>query len=208
VRIEQSFTVAVPVAEVWSALIDVESVAPCLPGAEITGSDNGTFHGLFTVKIGPTTAKYRGTLEMQSVDEAAHIAKMKAHGSDTRGQGGASAEIVSTLSEEGDGTRIDVATDLNITGRLARFGRGGMIEDISQHLMDKFAACLQESLTAAGRREAGPDAEASPAQEAVRDRTPGQPPMRPAEPVKGIRLALRLLAARLRRMIRRRRGQP
>lgn len=200
-RIEQSFTVAAPVAEVWSALIDVERVAPCLPGAEITGADGGTFHGLFTVKIGPTTAKYRGTLEMQSVDEAGRTATMKAHGSDTRGQGGASAEIVSTLSEQGDGARIDVATDLNITGRLARFGRGGMIEDISQHLMERFAACLQESLTAAGPRKAGADGEGAPAQEAAPDRAPGQPPMRQAEPVRGIRLVLRVLAARLWRMI-------
>jgi carbon monoxide dehydrogenase subunit G len=183
VRIEQSFTVAVPVAEVWSALIDVERVAPCLPGAEITGSDDGAFHGLFTVKIGPTTAKYRGTLEMQNVDEAARTARMKARGSDTRGQGGASAEIASTLSEEGDGTRIDVVTDLTISGRLARFGRGGMIEDISQQLMAEFATCLQASLTAAGAREAGQ-----------------------AEPVKGIRLVLRALAARLRGVIRRASG--
>lgn len=185
-KIQQSFTVAVPADEVWAALIDIERIAPCLPGADITGKDDDgeTFHGLFTLKIGPATAKYRGTLKLQVVDEAAHSATMHAHGRDTRGQGGATAEIVSTVSASGEGTRVDLATDLTITGKLARFGRGGMIEDISRLLMEQFAVCLQERLAA--------------------ERTPS-PPSKPAaahraERVKAIRLILRLALRRLARL--------
>ena len=148
-RLEQSFEVAAPVGRVWKPLIDVEHVAPCLPGAAVTGrNDDGSYSGSFTVKIGPTTASYSGKLQMlQEVDESAHSATMHAQGSDKRGQGGATATIFSTLSPaDGDGTRVEVITDYHITGRLARFGRGGMIEDISQKLLRQFAARLQDSL--------------------------------------------------------------
>src|ERR671932_600723 len=99
-KLEQSFTVAAPVEQVWEALVDVDRVAPCLPGAQITGRDDeGNYKGTFSVKLGPTTA-------------------------------------------------ADVSTDFHITGRLARFGRSGMIEDISRRLMRDFADCLQSSLQA------------------------------------------------------------
>jgi uncharacterized protein len=148
VKLEQSFEVAAPVERVWKALIDVEHVAPCLPGAAVTGrNEDGSYNGSFTVKIGPTTASYTGKLEMESVDEASHTATMSAQGSDKRGQGGATAKIVSTLEALGEGrTKVEVDTDYHITGRLARFGRGGMIEDISERLLKDFASRLAESL--------------------------------------------------------------
>lgn len=147
-RLEQSFEVSAPVERVWEALIDVERVAPCLPGAAITGrNDDGTYDGTFTIKIGPTTASYTGKLEMDLVDESARSATMRAQGSDKRGQGGAKATIVSKLTPAGEvATRVEVDTDYSITGRLARFGRGGMIEDISERLLKEFAARLQASL--------------------------------------------------------------
>ena len=155
-KLEQSFSVQAPIDEVWAALIDVERIAPCLPGAEITGQDpDGAYGGTFTVKLGPTTASYRGSLRMEAVDEAARTVTMSAKGTDRRGQGGASATIVSTMREEGGATSVDVLTDFHITGRLARFGRSGMIEDISRRLMRDFSTCLQTSIgggTAAGVR--------------------------------------------------------
>jgi carbon monoxide dehydrogenase subunit G len=148
-KLEQSFEVAAPIVRVWDALIDVERVAPSLPGAAITGrNDDGSYSGTFTIKIGPTTAAYTGKLEMENVDEATHTATMQAQGTDKRGQGGAKATIVSKLSPAGEGaTRVEVDTDYHITGRLARFGRGGMIEDISERLLREFASRLQASLT-------------------------------------------------------------
>ena len=146
-KLEQSFTVAAPVEQVWDMLVDVERVAPCLPGAEVTGQrPDGSYEGNFTVKLGPTTASYRGSLKMDSLDEASRTATMHANGTDKRGQGGAHAVIVSTMRQEGDETLVDVVTDFTITGRLARFGRGGMIEDISKRMMRDFSQCLQASL--------------------------------------------------------------
>jgi uncharacterized protein len=148
-KLEQSFTVTAPIEQVWAALIDVERVAPCLPGAEITGqAPDGGYEGTFSVRLGPATAAYNGSLRMESLDEATHTATMTARGTDKRGQGGANASIVSTMRQEGDDTLVEVVTDFTITGRLARFGRGGMIEDISKRLMRDFAQCLQSTLAA------------------------------------------------------------
>ena len=150
-KLEQSFEVDAPLDRVWEALVDVERVAPCLPGAAVTGrNDDGTYNGTFTIKIGPTTASYTGKLEMQKIDESAHVATMHAQGSDKRGQGGATATIVSTLSARNGGTQVQVVTDYHITGRLARFGRGGMIEVISERLLREFAGRLQSSLAGGG----------------------------------------------------------
>ena len=147
-KLEHSFEVNAPIEQVWTALIDLEKVAPCLPGAAITGHDDGgTYHGEFQVKLGPTTAAYRGTIKIESADAEAHTATLAARGTDKRGQGGASATIVNTLrASEGGGTRVDAVTDFTITGRLASFGRGGMIRDISNRLLRDFAACLQQRL--------------------------------------------------------------
>lgn len=154
-KLEQTFEVAAPLQRVWAALIDVEHVAPCLPGAAVTGrNDDGSYSGTFKVKIGPTSAAYSGKLYMENVDEGAHSATMNASGTDKRGQGGAKATIVSKVTEGQDGaTKVEVVTDYHITGRLARFGRGGMIEEISNRLLGQFATSLQASLA-----EGGPDA--------------------------------------------------
>jgi uncharacterized protein len=168
-KLEQSFTVQAPVEQVWAALVDVQRVAPCLPGAEITEvGEDGTYNGTFSVKLGPTTAAYNGTLKLEEVDEAARRATMSARGTDKRGQGGASATIISTVVEEGGATRVDVDTDFTITGRLARFGRGGMIQDVSKRLMADFASCLQANLAQEPAAAAQPaSATASSAAEAA-----------------------------------------
>ncbi len=147
-KLEQSFEVAAPPDAVWSALIDVQRVAPCLPGAELTaGEDERTYQGTFSVKLGPTSASYRGTLRLEEVDEAARRATMRANGTDKRGQGGAKATIVSTVREgEGGASVVEVDTDYSITGRLAAFGRGGMIQDVANRLLREFAACLSTTL--------------------------------------------------------------
>jgi uncharacterized protein len=154
-KLEQSFEVAAPLDQVWAALIDVERVAPCLPGAEVTGrNDDGSYDGSFRVKIGPTAAAYVGKLEMSAVDEAARTATMQASGTDRRGQGGAKATIVSSVKAgPGGATVVEVVTDYSITGRLARFGRAGMIEEIGNQLLTEFAASLQGMLAGPGDYE-------------------------------------------------------
>src|SRR5919108_3697838 len=150
-KLEQSFEVQAPIDVVWAALNDLERVAPCLPGAAITGHDDeGTYHGEFKVKLGPMTAAYNGTIRIEDIDEAAHRATLKAKGTDKRGQGGANATIVNTLSEREGVTVVEAVTDFNITGRLPPFGRGGIMEDVSNRLMRDFATCLSTRLAESG----------------------------------------------------------
>jgi carbon monoxide dehydrogenase subunit G len=229
-NLEQSFTVNAPLQRVWEALIDVERVAPCLPGAEITeASDDGTYHGAFTVKLGPTTAAYRGELRLESIDESSRTVTMRAGGQDKRGQGSAKATIVSVMRTEGDGTVVDVRTDFTITGRLARFGRGGMIRDVSNRLLCDFSSCLTQSIEAegasaepapAGEKGGAADGSGSvtldepgpsgaPVAEGVGPAgsisaqgpaTAPPPRPRPAKPVSAISLLLSVLGKRIRRL--------
>jgi uncharacterized protein len=154
-KLDQSFEVNAPLQRVWEALIDVERVAPCLPGATVTGhNDDGSYNGEFKVKIGPTSAAYSGKLNMEWVDEDSHHTMIEAAGTDKRGQGGAKATIESSVEKIDAGTtQVNVSTDYHITGRLARFGRGGMIEEISNRLLREFATNLQTMLA-----QDGPDA--------------------------------------------------
>ena len=211
-KLEQSFTVAAPVEAVWAALIDVERVAPCLPGAEITGADeDGAYHGTFTVKLGPTTAAYNGTLRLDEVDEAAHTVVMSARGTDKRGQGGATATIRSVVAPDdaGEGTKVEVDTDFTITGRLARFGRGGMIEDVSRRLLGDFSTCLQQRIVAEqappppapAPEPAAEGATSAPA--AAAPPPPPPPPAPAAKPVNGLKLFFQVLGDRLRRLFKR-----
>lgn len=195
-KLEQSFEVKAPVDEVWAALTDLERVAPCLPGAAITGHDeDGTYHGEFKVKLGPTTASYRGTVKIEGTDDATHTATMRAKGTDKRGQGGAQATIVNRLTSVDGGTRVDAVTDYTITGRLASFGRGGMIQDISNRLLGDFSTCLQAQL-------ATPEAEPAPssATGTLAADTPApapRPAPQPAKPINGMGLLVSVLRNRV-----------
>jgi carbon monoxide dehydrogenase subunit G len=215
-RLEQSFEVDAPIEQVWAALIDVEKVAPCLPGASITGHDEeGTYQGEFQVKLGPTTASYRGTIKLESSDAEAHTATLAARGTDKRGQGGASATILNTLhTTEGGGTRVDTVSDYTITGRLASLGRGGMINDISKRLLRDFAACLQQRLAAEPAGGLTGEEAAASAGATTEAKAPGElpqpprppvasPPPPPAPPVKGISLFVSVLLERIRNLFRR-----
>ena len=207
-KLDQSFEVKAPLDEVWSALIDIERVAPCLPGAEVTeAGDGGEFKGTFSVKLGPTTAAYNGTLKMENVDEATHTATMLANGSNRRGQGGAKATIVSRVREaDSGGTHVDIDTDYTITGPLARLGRGGMIQDVSNRLLREFAACLQRNLEAsqAPAPQAAPESGApQPASEGAAPQSAPAPAPAPAKPVSGLSLFFGALLDRLKRLFKR-----
>jgi carbon monoxide dehydrogenase subunit G len=212
-RMEQSFEVQAPLAQVWSALIDLERVAPCLPGAAITGHDeDGTYHGTFSVKLGPMTAAYNGTIKIEDIDEASHVATLKAKGTDKRGQGGANATIVNTLSEHDGVTQVAAVTDFNITGRLAQFGRGGIMEDVSNRLMRDFATCLSTRLgegppAAAPAAPSGAEVtagDAAPEEVAAAASTPPPPPVPAPAPVKGFSLFFSVLWERIKRLFPRR----
>ena len=140
-KLENEFTVPASVDDAWKVLLNVEQVAPCLPGAEIEGSDGDSYKGTMTVKIGPITAKYKGTIEIQEADDAAHRAVMRAKARDARGQGGAQATITSSMEASDEGTRVKVETDMRVTGAAAQFGRGVM-QDVG-----RFADCLASEMS-------------------------------------------------------------
>src|SRR3954451_21309286 len=146
-KLENDFTVPAPIDEAWAVLLDVERVAPCLPGAAVEpGGDEGSYNGTMTVKIGPITARYKGTVRIQEADEAARRAVMRAQAKDARGQGTAAATITSTREEWGTGTRVKVVTDMRVTGPAAQFGRGVM-QDVSAMMMRQFAECLASEMS-------------------------------------------------------------
>jgi carbon monoxide dehydrogenase subunit G len=216
VKLEQTFEVDAPLERVWEALIDVERVAPCLPGATVTqAGDDGTYEGTFSAKVGPASVSFKGTLKMENVDEASHTATMQANGSNRRGQGGAKATIVSRVQErDGGGTKVDIDTDYTITGPLARLGRGGMIEDVGNRLLREFANCLEQRLAheQAAESTAPPAEAAEGVQESTAYRqTPGlespqaptaqtPPPAPQAKPISGFSLILGVLRDRLKRL--------
>jgi uncharacterized protein len=158
-RLDHTFTVSVPVDEAWKVLLDLPTVAPCMPGATLTGVEGDTFTGTVKVKLGPVALTYQGKGRFVERDEAAHRVVIEASGRDPRAAGTAAATVTATLLADGDVTRVDVLTDLTVTGRPAQFGRG-MLADVSGKLIGQFADCLADTLTA-------PAAAAAPAPAAV-----------------------------------------
>ncbi len=214
-KLEQTFEVDAPLERVWEALINVERVAPCLPGATITeAGEDGSYEGTFSAKVGPASVSFKGTQKMDEVDEATHTAKMLANGSNRRGQGGAKATIVSRVAEsEGGGTKVDIDTDYSITGPLARLGRGGMIEDVGNRLLRDFASCLEQQLAYQEAKEEAPVETATSAPsgdepgatgytatpDAEKASVPPPPPPQ-AKPIGGFSLFLGVLRDRLKRL--------
>ncbi|MDQ1565574.1 MAG: uncharacterized protein QOF96_454 [Actinomycetota bacterium] len=161
-ELSNEFVVPVGVDEAWVLLTDVERIAPCMPGAQLTEIEGDEYRGVVKVKVGPITAQYKGKATFVEKDDAAHKAVLRAEGRDTRGQGNANATITATLVTEDGGTRVTVVTDLAITGRAAQFGRGVMA-DVSTKLLGQFVSCLEKNVLGAG----APAAEAPAAESAA-----------------------------------------
>ena len=146
-KLENRFTVPVPVDQAWKVLLDVERVAPCMPGATLTKVDGDDFEGTVKVKVGPINLTYGGRASFVSKDDATHTAIIDGSGKETRGTGTAKALITCRLVDRGSSTDVEVDTDLNVTGKPAQFGRG-VLADVSAKLVDQFAACLSERISA------------------------------------------------------------
>jgi len=157
VRLEHSFEVPAPIERAWEALLDIERVAPCMPGATLTEHDGDDFAGTVKVKLGPVNLTYKGKGRFVDIDEAARRVVITASGADTRGAGTASASVTAVLVVAAEArTRVDVVTDLDVTGKAVQFGRG-LIGDVSTRLIGQFADCLAEKLAEqpAGEEPAG-----------------------------------------------------
>lgn len=149
-QLQHEFTVPVPVADAWLLLLDVQRLAPCLPGASLETCDGERFTGRVAVKLGAVQVRYQGTGEFVERDEAAHRMVLRANGSESRGSGTANATITAALHEEAGQTRVRVDIELSITGRAAQFGRG-IITEVAEKIIAQFAGNLRESLNQTDR---------------------------------------------------------
>ena len=148
---ENSFNVGVPVDEAWAILTDVERIAPCMPGAELTEViDENSFKGKVSVRLGPVALTFAGDARFEDRDDEGHSARVKAQGRDSKGRGGANANVDFRLIPAEDGsTRVEIRTDLQLSGSVAQYGRGvGMIKDVATQLIDRFADALHEQIVA------------------------------------------------------------
>ena len=144
-KLENEFTVSVPIDRAWEVLTDIPLITPCLPGATLTDHDADEYKGKIKIKLGPVTADYSGSAVFVQRDEAARHVEISASGRDSRGSGNASATITADMTPDGDGTKVSITTDLKISGKVAQFGKG-MIAEVSAKLIDQFVDCIEQEL--------------------------------------------------------------
>ncbi|HEY1570485.1 MAG TPA: SRPBCC family protein [Pseudonocardiaceae bacterium] len=145
-RISHSFVVPVDVDSAWDVLLDVERIAPCMPGAALNSFDGDAFTGTVAVKLGAMAMRYAGTGQFVERDAGARRVVFEASGRETKGSGTAKATVTATLHPDGNRTRVDVDTDLAVAGRAAQFGRS-IMNDVAGKLLDQFATSLSASMT-------------------------------------------------------------
>ena len=163
-ELSNDFEVSAPIEKVWEVINDVELIAPCLPGAQLEEVGNDEYKGFVKVKVGPITAQYKGVAKFVEVDDSNHRVVIRGEGRDTRGAGNAAADITASLESVPEGTRVNVVTDLKITGKVAQFGRGVMA-DISKKLMGQFANNLSELVLSEDSKPASTGSEGSELEE-------------------------------------------
>jgi carbon monoxide dehydrogenase subunit G len=185
VKLENSFEVPASPEAAWALLMDVPRVIPCMPGATLDEAvDDDNWKATMAVKLGPISLSFKTDVKREESDEAARRAKLSARAREARGKGNASATIESSLTPQNGGTKVDIVTDLQLTGPVAQYGRG-LVQDVSSQLVGQFADCLKKQLVAATPEEAAAAA-------ATR-----------ARPVGGLRLGLGALWRALGRLFRR-----
>jgi carbon monoxide dehydrogenase subunit G len=193
-EMQNSFTVPADIATAWEVLMDVPRIAPCMPGAELTEVvDASHFKGNAKLRVGPVQLSFAGEAELTDVDAEAHTARVSARGNDTKGRGAAQADVTFALVEEGGNTRVDINTDLNLTGAVAQYGRAaGLINEIAAQIIADFAKNLEGQLS-----PAAPADGTSPADVDAPAATPAAPVA--DNSISGISLFFRALGAMIRR---------
>jgi carbon monoxide dehydrogenase subunit G len=147
-RLENSFEVPATPEQAWDLLLDIPRVVPCMPGAELTETvDDSNWKANVAVKLGPVSLTFATDVKREEVDEAARRVSLSANGRETRGRGAARAKVESSLAAANGGTRVDIVTDLSLSGPAAQYGRG-MVADVSSQLIGRFADCLKKQLEA------------------------------------------------------------
>jgi uncharacterized protein len=192
-RIENAFTISTPPDETYQLLIDLPLVASCIPGGELGArADDESYPAKVTVKLGPMRLIYQGTVRIAEQDDSARRAVLIAKAREARGQGTADAELTMEVGRDGAASsRVTIVTDLQLTGRAARMGRG-VVDDVARRLVDEMAACLKQRFGAGSR----PGGVAEPA--AV--------PRQPTKPLQGLSIALAALVRRINQLFQRLKG--
>jgi carbon monoxide dehydrogenase subunit G len=181
---DNSFEVPLPPAEAWKVLLDIERIAPCMPGAELTEvlGDN-RYKGQIAVRLGPVALTFAGIVKFEDIDNANLTARVSAQGSDAKGRGGANAASLFRLEPSGSGSKVLVHTDLTLSGAVAQYGRGvGIIQATAAQLMNQFAGCLKQKFAPVAAAAAPASAALPPSQSAA------APPAPPAKPISGFAL--------------------
>jgi carbon monoxide dehydrogenase subunit G len=178
-ELDHEFTVPVPVGQAWPVLLDVERIAPCMPGATLDSVDGDEFTGRLKVKLGAMTITYKGSARIASKDESAHTVTIEGTGKEARGSGTASATVQAQMHDEGEQTRVTVHTKLNVTGRPAQFGRN-ILSEVGGKLVSRFSDNLAAEIT---REEPPAEASATEASAAAPEtEAPGEEPAAPEAP--------------------------
>ncbi|HEY1274132.1 MAG TPA: SRPBCC family protein [Thermoleophilaceae bacterium] len=217
-KLENSFEVPAGPDQAWDLLLDVPRVVPCMPGAELTEVvDDSTWKAKMSVKLGPISLTFDTDIKREDVDEEAKKVTLSAKGRELRGRGQARATVESSMAAVDGGTRIDIVTDLALSGPAAQYGRG-MVADVSSQLVGRFADCIRTQLEtpaepetaqaregATGESATGESAtgEAAPSAPPARPPAPPAPPPQPAKPVGGLRLVFGALLRSIVRFFRR-----
>ncbi len=149
-KLENSFRVDLPLASAWATLLDIPSVVPCMPGAELLAvEDERNYRGQVKVKLGPVAVAFQGRARLVEIDTTNHKVRVNASGNENKGRGSAQADVVFTLVPEGTVTRVDIVSDLTLAGAVAQYGRAqGVIADVSKMMIDSFASNLQARIAA------------------------------------------------------------
>jgi carbon monoxide dehydrogenase subunit G len=158
-ELTHDFTVPAPIDTTWATFMDLHRVGSCFPGAVVTDASDDGFAGTVKVKLGPIALQYAGAGTFLERDDEAYRAVIEAKGKDKRGNGTAGATVTIQLAPSGEGTRVDVTTDLSVTGKPAQFGRGVM-QDVSDKLLGQFVACIEQQFAVADEPEPEPQPDA------------------------------------------------
>ena len=198
---DNSFEVPLPPDKAWATLMDIQRIAPCMPGAQLTEMvDDKTFKGKVSVRLGPVALTFQGQASFEEIDNAAHNARVKAQGADAKGRGGAQAAVGFSLEPSAAGSKVLIHTDLQLSGSVAQYGRGaGMIQDLASQIIGQFAKNLAKQIeadqaatpAAASAAPSAPAAAGAPAAAAAPPPPPPPPP--PAAPAQMGGMAFRVL---------------
>jgi carbon monoxide dehydrogenase subunit G len=196
---DNSFEVPLPPAEAWKVLLDIERIAPCMPGAELTEVvDKSTYKGKIGVRLGPVALTFAGVVKLDEIDDVNHTARVSAQGTDAKGRGGANASSVFRLEPAGSGSKVLVHSNLTLSGSVAQYGRGvGIIQATATQIMNQFAARLKDQLA---KEQPAAAPAAAPAVAAAASTPPAASPSivppsapAPAKPISGFALMAKVI---------------